>query len=234
MAAGIAAAQISYENTKAKADRFFVNGEWASAAAMFNFMLLENPKDADTYGRAIISTELLGDTLRSMQLLTDAMKYAVPLDSVLSKVRTYSYQQCNAEMYKNFMLDAVRHNPWMERPIDAYLLQYYTQRCDAPMMIAYADKMLAGTPGNINFLTIKAQGYMLNGETQKAVDVWNHILSLDPDNYDAILCLANYYDLSHDYAQALPYFEKARALRPTPYVDNAIRNIKKNIYKKKK
>lgn len=231
--AAVASAQVSYDNTRAKAERFFQHGEWASAAAMYNFMLLENPKDADTYGRAIVATELLGDTLRSMQLLNDAMKYAVPLDSVLAKVRTYSYQQCNAEMYETFMLDAIRHNPWMQRPIDAYLLDYYCNRKDAPQMIAYADKMLSGTPDNLRFLTIKAQGYMLNGEPDNAIATWRKILQLHPADYNALLCLANYYDINGDKAEALPYFQKASAIKPTPYVDQAIAKIKKHLSKKK-
>ncbi len=220
-----AQAQVSYQNTEAKADRFFDHQEWASAAAMYNFMLQEQPKRADTYGRAIVATEMLGDTLRSMELLTDAMRYGVPLDSVLGLVRQYSFQQAHGDMYEQFLLDAVRHNPWLERPIDAKLLSYYAFRRNGVQMVEYADKMLRGTPDNISFLQDKAEGYMINNQPQAAVDTWQRILQLEPHNYIATLNLANYYDINGNREQALKYFRQARDMRPTPYVDQAIRRL---------
>ncbi len=228
-----ASAQISYDNTKAKADRFFSHQEWASAAAMYNFMLQEQPKESDTYGRAIVATEMLGDTLRSMQLLNDAMRYGVPLDSVLTNVRRYAFQQDQGALYEKFMYQAIDHNPWMERPIDAYLLDYYVFRRNGQQMVAYSDKMLRGTPDNVKFMQSKAEGYMINNQPQQAVATWQRILELQPSNYTAIINLANYYDMVDDRAQALKYFREARTQKSTPYVDQAIRRLEDPHYKDK-
>lgn len=217
--------QGTFETTQAKANRFFEHQEWASAAAMYNFMLQEKPNDSDIYGRAIVSTEMLGDTLRSQELLTDAMKYGVPLDSILNKVRRYSFMQSKGDMYEQFMLSAIQHNPWLQRPIDSYLLRYYVFRRDGKQMIAYANKMLSGTPGNVPFMQDLAEGYMIDGQPLEAVNTWQQILVIDPKNYLAILNLANYYDINHQNNQALTYFRKAQEIKSTPYVDAAIRRL---------
>lgn len=233
LAAGSAWAQVSatYDNARAKADRFFAHDEWASAAAMCNLMLNERPAVPDTYGKAIVANAFMGDTLRQMQLFNEAMSYGVPLDSVLARVRQYCYEKSDAPMYERFMLDVVRHNPWLERPIDTYLLRYYVGRGNGPMVVAYADKMLAGTPDNVQFLAMRARGQMLDGNTEQAVLAWRSIVALDPLDYEANLWLANYYRMQADYKEALPYFEKAREVRRTPYVDRAIEDINSRLDK---
>lgn len=81
-----AAAQSKYDNAKVKADRFFQYKEWGSAAAMCNLMISERPELAEPYGRGIVAYEMLGDSVRPMELLEKAMRYGVPLDSVLTDV----------------------------------------------------------------------------------------------------------------------------------------------------
>lgn len=217
--------QITYESTQAKANRFFQHKEWASAAAMYNFMLQEHPTSSDTYGRAIVATEMIGDSLRSQELFLDAMKYGVPLDSILNNVRRYSFLQSRSDMYEQFMLNAIKHNPWMERPIDAYLLRYYTFKRDGIKMIVYADKLLRGTPGNIQFLQTKAEGCMINNQPEEAIATWKQILKIQPDNYLALLNLANYYDITKNSQEALSYFQQAKRVKATPYVDEAIHRL---------
>lgn len=221
-------AQNTYETTKAKADRFFTYREWASAAATYNFLLKEKPDVPGTYGRAIVAYEMLGDSIRSMELLDQAMNNGVPLDSVLINVRDRSFQIGQGHLYEHFMLSAASTHSWLERPLDAYLLKYYAFRRNGPQMVAYADKMLRGTPRSVPFLLTLADGYMLNNQYAEAIDTWKQIIEIQPDNYTAILNLANLYDMKAQYATALEYFRKAADIRRTPYVDNAISRLSRH------
>lgn len=213
-----ACAQADYQATQAKADRFFANREWGSATALYNYLLHEKPNDTDNYGRDIVASEMINDSIRSMQLLAQAMNYGAPLDSVLYMVRKYSFQVGADKLYENFMLQAAREYKWMERPLDAYLLRYYAFRKNAPKMTEYAQKMLKSTPNNVEFLSILAEAQLIQNKPQEAVATWKKILEADPENYHAILCLANYYDLYGEQADAASYFKKAYAIRHTPYV----------------
>ncbi len=217
-----AAVTTNYDSLKTRADRFFKNNEWASAGAYYTFMLEERPDVADTYGRAIVSCMMGGDTVTPRQLLTKAMENKVPLDSVLANVRLYAFAKDSAVFYPRFMLSVARNQPWLSRPIDAMLLKYYLQRNDGPMIIRYAKTMLNGVPDDIRFLSALAHGYMLTGDYTDAVAAWQHILHIAPSNYDTLLQIAAYYVSDGKIQQAIPYYERANNIHPTPYVTSIL------------
>lgn len=221
-----AEAQVAYETAATRAERAFANREWATAAAYYNHMLREKPELAATYGPAIVANEMMGDTIAPMHLLDQAMHYGVPLDSVLSGVRRMSFQIDRSNLYERFMLSAARTHTWLQRPLESALLRYYQFRADGPMIVAYSQKMLAGSPGNVKFMMSLADGYMLCSEPQKAEQAWLDVLKEQPGNYDATLALANYYDLNADKESALKMFEAAYALRPTPFVAKRIGELR--------
>ncbi len=219
------AAQVNFDATAVKARRFFDNREWANASALYTIMLHERPDSPSLYGRAIVVTSILNDTVRSQDLLRQALKYSVPLDSVMSDVRKYSFIAKQPKLYENFLQRAARDNPWMKRALDVQLLRYYTYRSDAPQMEKYALLLLKGSPDNVSFLLILAQSYMLQDLPGKAVEIWQTIVEKHPDNYDAVISLANYYALSGQTDKALQFYTAAYDLRPTPYVQAAIERL---------
>lgn len=225
----VARAGTDYDAVSRKASRFFDNGEWASAGALYGLMLDESPDDAWVYGRAAVSCMMSGDTLRSMDFMSDAMSHGVSLDSVLLSVGRASREIGHGELYEAFLYGVQDAFPWLSRPIDAYLLRYYTFRNDAPMMIRYASAMLQGLPDNTAFLSILARGYMLEGRDREAMAVWEHIISIDGDNYDALICAGNLYAMIPDPEKALPLLERAFALRPTPYVGTLLEEQRRMI-----
>lgn len=224
-----AGAQSKYDNAKVKADRFFQYKEWGSAAAMCNLMIDERPELAEPYGRGIVAYEMLGDTLRPMQLLHRAMQYGVPLDSVLTGVQRQAYDVGRGSIYERFMLQAARENKWMERPLDAYLLRYYAMRRNGPQMVAYARKMLAGSPRSTAFMLTLADGYMLTGRPELAAETWLRVLDIDPDNLDALLSLAEKARIDGDRLAALGYFSRAYKVKPTPHVAASIQALETDI-----
>ncbi|MDE5785011.1 MAG: hypothetical protein K2H98_00605, partial [Duncaniella sp.] len=136
-------------------------------------------------------------------------------------------------VYEDFLLMIAHREPWVSRSIDAYLLRYYNYRCDGPGMVAYADKMLAGLPDDVTFLHDKARGLMLMGDFAAAMDVYRHIVKVAPDNVDALLALGFYAESQGDKTAALPYFERAYSIMPTPYINehiglNAINSVQTN------
>lgn len=216
------AAQTSYESASAKAQRFFDHHEWANASAMYNMLLHEHPDARNLYGKAIVATSILNDTVRSQELLRQAMKYNVSLDSVLSDVRENAFIAGKPQLYEKFLQRSARDNEWMRRAINAQLLKFYSFRSDGPQMERYARLMLTGAPDSPQFLLSLARAYMLQGQANEAVHIWQRIVTNSPDNYDAIINLANFYSLSGQSEAALPLYVRAYDLRPTPYVQKAI------------
>lgn len=224
-AALCASAQNSFQAASAKAQRFFDNHEWANASALYTMLIHEQPSSRDLYGKAIVVSSILNDTVRCQQLLRQALSYNVPLDSVMADVKMYSFEARQPHLYENFLKRTARDNEWMKRAINAQLLKYYTFRSDAPEMEKYALLMLKGAPNNPSFLLTLAQSYMLQGRGPQAVEIWQNIIASHPDNYDAIINLANYHALTGNPDAAIPLYTKAYDLRPTPYVQATIERL---------
>lgn len=217
-----ARAEATYEQMQLKADRLFNQDDWIPAGALYNYMMHERPTVADNYGRAIIASYAAADSVTPMQYLSRALEAHVPLDSVLTKVKTYAFAKSRANLYEQFMLRASEVYPWLARPLEPYLLNYFTSRRNAPEMIRYATTLLQGLPQSAHFLSILAQGYMLNDQYDLAADTWIRIIDIHPDNFDALINLATYYQLTSRADEALPYFRRAYALHATPYVAEQI------------
>lgn len=222
-----------YKDLETKARRFFEQQEWASASAMYDLMLQQRPGESKTYGHAIVSAGMRGDTVVQMSLMSKSIQAHVPFDSIFHSVRQVGFEVGKTAMYEQFLLLIQRHEPWLSRNIDRYLLEYYDFRNDAPMMIFYSRKMLQGLPGNIEFMTVLARGLMLNGQYVEGVDAYEEILRLSPDDYNSLLQLGNYYQLTAQTdagrKQALYYFKKARNIKTTPYVENMINQLENDI-----
>ena len=111
-------AQLPYDETSRKAARAFDAAEWATASALYNFMIHERPDDISAYAPAIVAAEAMGDSIRPMQLLTQSLQYGASVDSIISLVRQSSFKAARPQMFEPFLLEAKNANPWLRRPID--------------------------------------------------------------------------------------------------------------------
>lgn len=201
-----------------RADRSFQWHEWASAAALYELMLDQRPDSADIYAHAIVASALIPDSTATIDLMQRAMDHGQDFSFITDRVRAISYRVGQPELYADYLHRLRRAMPWMRRPLDNALLQYYTFRDDGPNIVAYAETMLQGLPDSREFLHLLARGYMLQAMWPQAVDTWKRIAELYPDDFDSLIYLANYYTERGDTASAAPYLQRALALNPTPYL----------------
>lgn len=217
----------------ARKERMFYNaGEWPGASAMLSLMIDERPAQADLYGRAIVAQSLMDDTPGAVALLDKAMKNKVPFDSVFSDVKTESFKLGRSDLYENFLLQVKASHPWLLRTIDNYLLDYYCFRRDGAKMVEFSKIMLEGLPDNTTFLTILAEGYLLEGETEKALLTFRQVLYFNPADYNATLYLANHYfnrweqtRTPADRQNALRFLTHANELKPTPFIRTRLEKL---------
>lgn len=240
----VASGVSPYSELEGKAQRFFDHGEWASASAMFDLMLEERPDEASTYGQAIVSNAMRADTIAQMRLMKGALDHHIPFDSVFSQVREWSFRMGKSHLYEGFLKETRSSYPWMKRTIDGHLLKYYAFRRNGEQMIAYSETMLDGAPDNVGFLHTLADGYMLTGNEEDGIAVYERIAGLDPENYDALTALGNWYaqqtglgsleayqhngnraEAKATAAKAIGYLQRAYACRPTPYVAELIKRL---------
>ena len=210
--------QTNYSRLELKADRFFDQKEWAQASATYYQMLELKPEIPATYGKAIVANAMRGDSDAEMALMVKALNSKVPFDSVLSRVKSTSFSLGKSNLYGDFLLRVRDAYPWMRRPVDNYLLRYYTYRRDGEKMMEYSRIMLQGAPTNRGFLMSLAQGAMLCGDYKTALGAYYDILAEAPDDYDTLLALGNYYRLEGDMPQAIPLLTRANSIHPTPHV----------------
>jgi tetratricopeptide (TPR) repeat protein len=218
------AAQTDYDRTAAKAKRFFDNQEWLNANAMYMLMLDERPLEVSTYSHAIVSNMMANDTTSMSMLLEMSMRNNVPFDSLLNCVQHVSMQVGSSDLYEQVLLTSRRHFSWLTRGINAYLLKYYDFRNNGPEIIRYAKIMLNGMPDDVTFKRQLARGYLIDNKPDAALQTWLEILEKNPDHYDTILDVGNYYESIGDHPRALPYLQHANTLHPSPYLNSLISN----------
>ncbi len=224
-----------YATTSRKADRFFNHREWASASAMYDLMLEEQPGVADTYCHAIVSAAMRTDSADEMRLLNKAMHHSIPFESIMNGVRQVALTSGNIETYEEFLLNAQEHYPWLSRAIDRFLLQYYCFRNDGPQMVLYSKLLLEGLPANIDFLSARARGYMLSGMIDSAIAVYRHIIAINPDNFDALVAVGNYGAMQLQTStqhqnpalreETLATLQHAYGIKPTPFIARLLKNL---------
>lgn len=217
-AVSVIAHAADYGQVARKASKYFGEGEWASAQALYELMLAERPDSLDSYAHAIVASALMTDTLRMTDLLERSSAHGVGIYPLFERVRELSFDTGHASVYGDFMSMAAREMPWLSRPVDAALLNYYMLRADGPMIVEYAGRMHRGLPRSTEYISAMAQGYMLCGDMDKAVEQWQAVLEISPDDYTTLLYLGNYYADTGDMDKARQYLSKAYGLRPTPYV----------------
>lgn len=215
----------SYGTLSAKADRFYQHEEWASASALYKLMIEARPTEANLYGRAIVTEAMRDKPQEEIVLFRRALANQVPFDSVFASVERESFSLGQTNLYEIFMENVKASEPWLKRTVNGYLLRYYSYRHNPEGMIEYSKMLLQGAPDNERFLYSLAQGYLLKGDYEEAMETYNHIVSLIPDAYEALLYLGNYYASSSAVGSRLlaeKYLSRADSLRSTPYVSSIL------------
>lgn len=226
-----------YQTIATKAYRFFEQKEWASASAMYDLMLEQQPCKSETYGYAIVSAGMRNDTTYQMYLMNRSIDAHVPFDSTFACVKRVSFKVGDSSLYERFLIYVKRELPWLSRNIDNNLLDYYVFRHDAGMMIHYSRKMLAGLPDDLGYLTILADGLIMDGQYAEGISTYEKIIKQDPCNYNALLQLGVYYQMTAQSVAAkrcaLSYLERAQSVRSTPSVAATIKQLREEINQNK-
>lgn len=234
-----AAVAADYDKLAAKAERFLQFQEWNSAHAMYILMINERQSEPKPYSRAIVMSGLMKDEQSQVNLLENTQKRGIPLDSIFSEVNSFSLEIGESQEYERFLRLVKCKQPWMARHINIRLLKYYDFRNDASNMVAVANELLAVTPNDVNYLLTAARGYLLLGDFDKGELAYRKILTIDSDNYDALLGLGNYYyvlwktpngnlsQVNDCKVNAIKYLRKAYDVNPTPFIAQTIKELSK-------
>lgn len=215
-------ASRDYKTVATKAARFFKYKDWPNAAAMYELMLEDSAKVVDTYCHAIVTAAMRELPDYEISLLERAQQQLIPVDSIYSGVRRVSFAMGQTSLYENFLMLVMDRQPWLKRSIEKQLLNYYVFRRNGPKMVEYSRIMLTGAPDNRQYLAYLADGYMLEGDETRGIDVYRKLLSLYPDDYDTLLILGNYYYMKGEKEPALRYLGQADSIKSTPYVKDII------------
>lgn len=192
--------------------------QWTNATAIYITLLETFPKQTADYGKAMTVMTLAGDTTMAVSYLERATRNLVSAETIFESIRNSAFAFGYPEIYPKLLYRCREAYPWLARMIDRTLLSYYIFRNNGPLIVRYARAMLEGLPSSIHYNRILANGLMLCDDSSAAVETWEKILLLDPQNYDTILDLANYYLSAGKRDEALPYFRRAYDIRPTPYI----------------
>ena len=189
-------------------------------------MCIRDSGDTEAYVRATICYAIRKDTAEAVGTIERAMAHAVPLDSILKGLRSEAFEIKKPEIYTGLLETAGNNMPWLRRPLDMQLMRYAAYRRDPEAMERYAARMLAGMPGDTEAMAILAKAHAMQGRFDEAITDWQRVLAAKPDDRRALLEIGNYYAITGDSERALPYLEKAQAVKATPYVAEMIHKLR--------
>lgn len=229
-------AETEFSVLEEKAGRFYAYREWASALAMYELMLMQQPADTCTYGRAITVQGVLDDAQGQLRMVEQTQGNGIPLDSVFATVRKEAFALGKPKIYERLLLLVRDAQPWLKRSIDIRLINYYDSRNNAPRMVELGDSLLAVNGGDVPVLHIKARGLMLQGRHEAAMETYRQVLAIDGNDVDALLNIGVYYCMQVESGQvplASPEADEARrclskayAMKPAPYLARLLEHFR--------
>lgn len=225
---GAVAQTSTYDEYSIKAHRYFGFEEWATAGALYSILISERPEAVDNYSHAIVAAGMLGDTLQQVNITHLALTNRLNIDSLFTYTERTSFEVGQTSLYEDYLLLVRADTPWLARVINGYLLRYYSYRAYGPGIVEYSTRMLEGAPLDERFMLSLARGYLLCGDTSKAIDTYLKVIELNPSNYRALLYVGNYYRQFTDPASrsaARAYLQAAYRIHPTPYIEEALRQL---------
>ena len=208
----------------ARARRAYEAGEWASAQALYGMVSSRRPDDFGATSRALTAGLMRGDTVSAATLVEQAMSAGAPLDSLMNSFEDEARALGRADIYVATLHRLVESLPYMRRPFNARLLNYYCFRQDADRIIEYSQLLLSGLPDTPRYLNTLAWGYALNGDMESAIATWRRSIKADPDNFEALVAAGNAL-VGTDPEQALAFLLHANDINPSPYLNQIIRRL---------
>lgn len=210
----------------AKARRAYANSEWASADALYGVYASRSSElRPEAFSRMIVAEGALGDSVKSVETLRTALNAEIPQKELLAAFRSEAFAAGMPELFPQILIKAKTAMPWLSRPFDAELLDYFRFRNNPAETIIYARKMIAGLPENTSYRMILADALVMEGREEEAEAEYLHILEIDPDNFDALVTLGTRALSQGRTEAARDYLTRARALRPTPALDKTLKKL---------
>lgn len=168
-----------------KARRAYDNGEWASSYAMYGVVASKPDAPAETFSRRLLAAEFLADTLATRSLVEEAFAAGEGLQDLLGALRAEAFDKNAPEAYERILLRGRRMMPWLTRPFDMALLDFYTFRRQPAEMKRCARSLLAGLPESVELWRALAQACMLEDDYSGALQAYERILEIAPEDADA-------------------------------------------------
>lgn len=224
----VLSAIVAFANTSLgnRAARAYEAREWASAQALYQLVYDAKPDSALAYGRTIVASMMRGDSAVVPTTVERALTAQIPLDTVLRAVETASFSIGSGNVYPRVLHILSSSLPYLRRPLNSRLLEYYSFRCDGPQMIHYANILLQGLPDDATYLNALAWGYFYSGNIAMARHTLQRLVAAHPDNVRALLTLAETLAES-DPDTALTLLTRAYGIHPTPYLRAKIDTLSK-------
>lgn len=183
----------TYERHEDRMNDHFAHAEWQEVRQEADAMIKMRPYSVEPYAAAIIAAQFMEDIKATNQYLKTSQSNRVHIDSLLHSVYVRTKRLHNAPVYEQLLLNLKANNRGFTRVFNLYLLEFYVFARKTRETIAIADELLQVTPDNIRFKRIKANALFAQGDSPKAVELYENVLGNDSTDYDALTFLGAYY-----------------------------------------
>lgn len=193
MVTSVLASASTYERQAARMNDYFNHAEWNYVLVEAASMIKQRPSDVEPYALSIIAAQFMEDIPTENYYLKLSQSNLIHVDSLLTLIYVRTKQLHNADIYEQLLLNLKKNNKWLSRVFDIYLLDYYHFARKTKETIKIANELLNATPNNVRFIKIKADALFYQGDTREAVQLYEKLLQIDPNDYETLTLLSAYY-----------------------------------------
>ena len=161
---------------------------------------LDNQNDTymETLAQVYIRQQNYQDAIGVVEKLYDRHKDREDLLEMLFQL----YQEVNDYQSAVSVLDRIETIDGKSERLSLAKSEIYTRMGNEKAAVAEMATLAKQYPNNLNYLAMYGESLMMNGETKRALEVYDRILTEEPDNNRVLMSLRTYYQSQQNQTMA--------------------------------
>lgn len=178
-----------------KSEEAFNAERWKSAGTLYELLLKDSTSYTPYMAKALLANELAADeaSLRKADLLYQQNRFR--LDSLLHDFSRLCIRLRHFDAFEESLNRIRTVMPENNDTLLYGMIRYRMFLRDAPGAIRLTEKARIEQPAKSLWIRLEAEAWQMAGKSDKALGLYRLLLSLNPNDLDALLFEGNYYYL---------------------------------------
>lgn len=188
-------AQPREKHLAERADEAYAGAKWKSASTLYDVLLKDTTAYTPRFAKAVFASVMASDSVSWSKVDQVLIRNEYRLDSLFRDISRLSIHARLFDVYEQTLKRASRQFPLYQDTLTHTLIAYRKLLRQPEQIIRVADSALGKDPDSRKWLVEKAEAYRMKGEVGTALEVYKIILRNNPNDYESLVFIGNYYFL---------------------------------------